>query len=135
MTKNTKVVFIIKNIKDLPNEEWREIKGYSGKYLVSNKGRIKSLKHRKAKLLTAFANNKGYPRVALCKDGQSKYLLVSRLVAEAFCDNSDTENANTVDHIDGDTLNNCADNLRWLSFADNMKEYSKRKRGQQDGQE
>ena len=46
-----------------------EIKGYSGKYLVSNKGRIKSLKHRNAKLLTAFANNKGYSRVALCKDG------------------------------------------------------------------
>ena len=66
MTKNTKVVFIIKNIKDLPNEEWREIKGYSGKYLVSNMGRIKSLKHRNAKLLTAFPNNKGYPRVALC---------------------------------------------------------------------
>ena len=64
-----KVVFIIDKIKDLPNEEWREINGYSGKYLVSNMGRIKSLKHRMAKLLTAFPNNKGYPRVALCKDG------------------------------------------------------------------
>ena len=61
-----KVVFIINKIKNLPNEEWREIKGYSGKYLVSNMGRIKSLKHRNAKLLTAFPNNKGYPRVALC---------------------------------------------------------------------
>jgi hypothetical protein len=63
------VIIIIDNIKDLPNEEWREIEGYNGKYLVSSKGRIKSLKHRYAKLLTAFANNKGYPRVALCKDG------------------------------------------------------------------
>ena len=60
---------ITDNIKHLPNEEWREIKGYGGKYLVSNKGRIKSLKHRKPKLLTAFVNNKGYARVALCKDG------------------------------------------------------------------
>ena len=66
---NIKVVFIIDKIKDLPNEEWREIKGYGGKYLVSNKGRIKSLKHRKPKLLTAFVNNKGYARVALCNDG------------------------------------------------------------------
>lgn len=56
-------------ITNLPNEEWREIDGYGGKYLVSNQGRIKSLKHSKAKLLTAFPNNKGYPRVALCKDG------------------------------------------------------------------
>lgn len=66
---NIKVVFIIDKIKDLPNEEWRIVNGYSGKYLVSNMGRIKSLKHRNVKLLTAFPNNKGYPRVALCKDG------------------------------------------------------------------
>ena len=64
-----KVVFIIDKIKDLPNEEWRIVNGYSGKYLVSNMGRIKSLKHRNAKLLTEFPNNKGYPRVALCKEG------------------------------------------------------------------
>ena len=97
-------------------------------------GRIKSLKHRKPKLLTAFVNNKGYARVALCKDGQPKYLLVSRLVADAFCENPEPENAKTVDHIDGDKLNNRADNLRWLSFADNMREYSKRKRDEKNGQ-
>lgn len=59
----------IDNIPNLPNEEWREISGYSGKYLVSNLGRIKSLKSRKAKILTAFTNNKGYQRVALCREG------------------------------------------------------------------
>lgn len=31
------------NIKDLPGEEWQEVQGYNGKYLVSNMGRIKSL--------------------------------------------------------------------------------------------
>ena len=119
-------------ITDLPNEEWREIKGYNGKYLVSNKGRIKSLKHRKARLLTAFTNNKGYPRVALCQGGQPKYLLVSRLVADAFCENQDPEHAKTVDHIDGDTLNNCADNLRWMSLADNIKEHFRKRRENED---
>lgn len=54
---------------DLPNEEWKEIKGYGGKYLVSNMGRVKSFKHPTARLLTAFPNNKGYPRVALSLDG------------------------------------------------------------------
>ena len=75
------VITIRDLIKDLPNEEWREIEGYSGKYLCSNMGRIKSLKRSTAKLLTAFPNNKGYPRVALSKDGQSHHFLVSRLVA------------------------------------------------------
>jgi len=69
------------NIKNLPNEEWREIAGYGGKYLVSSLGRIKSLKHANARLLKAFPNNKGYERVALCHRGKVKYLLVSRLVA------------------------------------------------------
>ena len=50
-------------------EEWREIEGYDGKYLVSNKGRIKSLKYKKERILKVFVNNKGYPRVSLCKNG------------------------------------------------------------------
>lgn len=56
-------------IDNLPNELWEEIDGYNGKYLVSNMGRIKSLKNRDARLLKAFVNNKGYARIALCRDG------------------------------------------------------------------
>ena len=111
-------------IENLPNEQWRPIEGYKGKYLVSNQGRIKSLKHLKPRILKAFVNNKGYWRVALSKDGVSHHFLVSRLVAQAFCPNPDPETANTVDHIDGDTSNNRADNLRWLSMKDNYKAYS-----------
>ena len=69
ITEDKGVSHLKDNIQDLPNEEWREIEGYGGKYLVSNMGRIKSLKKPTTRLLTAFVNNKGYPRVALCKDG------------------------------------------------------------------
>ncbi len=55
-------------ISDLPNEEWREVSGYPH-YFVSSMGRIKSTKRGYPHLLTAFVNNHGYPRVALCKDG------------------------------------------------------------------
>ncbi len=55
-------------MNDLPNEIWREVQDYP-QYFVSNLGRIKSTKRGKPHLLTAFVNNKGYPRVALCKDG------------------------------------------------------------------
>jgi hypothetical protein len=68
-------------IPDLPGEEWRPIEGYGGKYLCSNMGRIKSLKHANARLLTPFMNNKGYDRVCLCQFGEAHHFLVSRLVA------------------------------------------------------
>ena len=116
---------VLDRIPDLPNEEWRAIDGYDGKYLVSNQGRIKSLKHTVAKLLTAFRNNKGYYRVCLYQNGQSKYLLVSRLVATAFCENDDPENRNTVDHIDGNKKNNCASNLYWCSLEENIRKEKK----------
>ena len=110
-------------IPDLPGEKWRPIEGYNGKYLVSSLGRVKSLKHANARLLTPFMNNKGYDRVCLCQFGEAHHFLVSRLVAQAFCPNPDPEICNTVDHIDGDTSNNRADNLRWMSQKDNTRAY------------
>ena len=102
---------LIDIIPDLPNEEWRPIAGYNGKYLVSNMGRVKSLKRSTARLLTAFQNNKGYYRVCLCRDGKGRHFLVSRLVAAAFCPNDDPESKTTIDHINGDKTNNAASNL------------------------
>lgn len=55
----------IDTIENLPNEIWKPIDGYNNKYLVSNMGRVKSLKQANARLLTAFPNNKGYQRVCL----------------------------------------------------------------------
>ena len=75
-------------IPNLPNEIWKPIDGYE-KYYVSSLGRIKSLKHKKEKILTAFPNNKGYYRVCLSNDGKSGHFLVSRLVAATFCENDD----------------------------------------------
>ena len=119
-------------IPDLPNEEWRPIEGYGGKYLCSNMGRIKSLKHANARLLTPFANNKGYDRVCLCRFGEAHHFLVSRLVAQAWCPNLDPQICNTVDHIDGDTSNNRADNLRWMSQRDNTRAYFEGRKKEDD---
>ena len=107
-------------IPNLPNEVWKPIDGYE-KYYVSSLGRIKSLKHKKEKILAAFPNNKGYYRVCLSNDGVSRHFLVSRLVAQAFCENDDPQRKNTVDHIDGDKANNRADNLRFMSLKDNCR--------------
>ena len=83
-------------------------------------GRVKSLKHANARLLTAFANNKGYLRVCLCRNGKGRHFLVSRLVAAAFCVNDDPETKTTIDHIDNDKMNNKASNLAWCSLKENV---------------
>ena len=119
-------------IPDLPNEEWKPIEGYDGKYLVSNMGRIKSLKHSKERILTEFLNNKGYYRVCLSHHGKSRHFLVSRIVAMAYCENDDPQNKNTVDHIDGNTKINRADNLRWMSQKDNYNAYNERMKKEYD---
>ena len=44
-----------------------------------------------------------------------KDILVHRLVAQTFCENPSEEHFNIVDHIDGNTENNCSYNLRWIN--------------------
>lgn len=57
-------IFPLDEIKDLEGEVWKAIEGYNG-YYISNYGRCKSYKHKKAKLLKTSLNSNGYPRVAL----------------------------------------------------------------------
>lgn len=54
-------------------------------YMVSNFGRIKSLKCGREKILKQQDNGDGYLQVTLYKDGKAKHFTVHRLVAMAFC--------------------------------------------------
>lgn len=47
--------------------------------------------------------------------GKAKLIYVHKLIAEAFVQNPDPINFNTVLHIDGNKLNNVPENLRWIS--------------------
>ena len=122
-------------ITELPGEEWRPVKEYGGQYFVSNFGRVKSMKNAQPRLLVQHKNNKGYFSVALCKNGCSRYWLTHRLVAIAFIENDEPLYKTTVDHIDGDKSNNCANNLRWLSKSDNTREYWKKQREEAEANE
>ena len=59
-------LFCINNIKEekiMEKEIWKDIKGYEGKYQVSNLGRVKSLNyHRsgKERILKNLINTRGY---------------------------------------------------------------------------
>lgn len=101
-------------------EVWRDIKGFEGRYQVSNLGRVKSLARRmvvKDRILKPFGNNKGYKCVHLWNI-QYKEPLVHRLVAEAFIPNP--SNKKEVNHKDGNPLNNKVENLEWVSHRENM---------------
>lgn len=113
-------------MKDIKTEIWKPVKGYEGLYEVSNLGSVRSLDRyietkkgkcfRKGRMRKPFISNAGYKIVSLC----SKRYLVHRLVADAFCENPDRERFNVVDHINTDTLDNRADNLRWCDTAGNL---------------
>lgn len=103
----------------MKNEEWRDIKGYDGKYQISNTGRVKSIDYRNtgtSKELSLKCN-RGYFEVELCKDGKGKVFKVHRLVAIAFLPNP--QNLPCVNHKDENPSNNHVDNLEWCSYLYN----------------
>ena len=101
-------------------EIWVPIRGYEGKYEVSNQGRVKSLKWNKERLLKPFVDSSKYKRVKLSSNLKEKNFLVHRLVAIAFIlDNVDQ----FVNHIDGDKLNNNLLNLEWVNKSENVHHY------------
>lgn len=121
-------------IEGKPTEEWRDIKGLEGLYQISNLGRIRSLDniqirsngfkmckfHKKGQILKTYQSGKDY------KKGQGyetvtiydKRYKIHRLVAQAFIPNP--QKLPQVNHIDGNKLNNRADNLEWITNRENM---------------
>jgi hypothetical protein len=100
-------------------EIWKEIKGYEGIYEVSNLGRIKSLPRYKIRTerISKAKVNVRYRKFTLSVDSIKVDKLVHVLVAQAFVPNP--FNKNGVNHKDGDTWNNRADNLEWCTQGEN----------------
>lgn len=98
-------------------EEYKDIPNYEGIYQVSNKGNVKNILTKN--ILKIFVNHQGYAQVTLCKNGKVKLYRVHRLVGESFIENP--FNKTQINHIDGNKLNNCSDNLEWCCQSENSK--------------
>lgn len=94
-------------------EIWKDIKGYEGKYQVSNQGKVRILKE-----MTLQSNKNGYLTVNLYKNSKSKRKLVHRLVAEAFIINEN--NKPYINHKDTNKKNNNINNLEWCTPKENI---------------
>ena len=105
-------------------EQWKEI--YDSKiYEISNFGNVRSVERtdslgrfKKAKLLNKTINNSGYQYVSLFYNNTHIKMLIHRLVADHFIEKK-SENL-VVNHKDGNKLNNCVDNLEWVSQKQNI---------------
>ena len=100
-------------------EQWKMVPDYEGMYMVSNLGRVKSIRFGRERILKASTSQsgKGYKQVCLCKNGVKKYIGVHILVAMAFIPNP--KNLPEVNHKDEDKSNNCVDNLEWCTASEN----------------
>lgn len=96
--------------------KWREVKGFYGRYYISNNGLVWS-RHGN-KLLSPAIDRYGYEKVTPCVNGKSFYRTVHRLVAQAFIDNP--LGLPTVNHINEIKTDNRVENLEWTDVKTNV---------------
>lgn len=101
----------------MTDEVFVMVPGYNDRYLISNRGRIISL--NSGSEMAQYVQKNGYAAVKLHTHNVKRTFLVHRLVASAFVPNPN--GLAEVNHIDGDKLNNSADNLEWVTHSQNMR--------------
>ena len=110
------------NIKNLIDQQWKEIQETNGLYYISNKGRVKSLQGYETILLKPFNNQNGYARVDIIENGKRQTKLVHRLVAAAFLPLPQKLEMQ-LHHKDFNKNNNAVENLEWLTCIAHSKKH------------
>lgn len=124
----------------MKSEVWKSISGYGGHYEASSFGRVRSVDRvvmikgkggtirecrYTGKVLSPGAHNckrsniKTRLDVVLSKQGKTKTYQIHNLIAATFIPKENDDM--TVNHKDGNPLNNNVDNLEWISKCDNIR--------------
>ena len=84
---------------------------------ISKSGVIRNCNTLKIK--SQYISSTGYYMISVSKNNKSKSYRVHRLLAETFIPKNN-EFQIFVNHIDGNKLNNCLENLEWCTHLENM---------------
>ena len=115
------------SLEDYPDEVWRPIEGFDGRYMVSNIGRVKTKEFtytlydkpqiKPSHIIRTIVRKDGYCKVNLGGYGKQKTLNLHRLVAIAFIPNP--SKLPCINHKDENPSNNTVENLEWCSYEYN----------------
>ena len=92
-----------------------EVVNYAN-YTINPDGTVYSKNYKRC--IKPFLNDKGYLRCELCNEGNTRKILIHRLVAEHFIPNPN--NYTQVDHINHIRTDNNVSNLRWVTRRQNQ---------------
>lgn len=99
-------------------QQQKQITNYEN-YLIDTEGNVFNTNTQK--YLMGSISEHGYRYYRLSKNNNKKMVYAHRLVADHFLDNP--QNLPVVNHIDGDKLNNKAENLEWVSYSENTEKW------------
>lgn len=106
------------------HEAWKPVVNWDGRYYVSDKGRVVSVRWVKSRneftvrVLKPRQSHKGHLRVALCRDGQCLDARVHVLVLEAFV--GSRPEGMVARHWNDNPVDNRVENLLWGTYSDNL---------------
>ena len=111
---------------------WRDIKGYEGRYQISDEGHVRSLARTvpgpqgrecqvRERILKQCEHVRGYSIIFLSKENKDTKFFVHRLVAMTFIPNP--EQKPIVNHKSLDKKENHVANLEWATEAENTQHY------------
>ena len=99
---------------------YAEIEGFPN-YEIRSDGYVVNITNGKELKRSLYTDQHGYQRYVCClyHEGKSKKHTIAVLLAKAFI-SGQSEERNSVDHIDQNSLNNNLSNLRWATKSEQV---------------